>query len=67
MFGIDWQELLVIVFVAVLVIGPKDLPRAMLLLERACSAGVVICLRCTSDTRPCGSRKVFGLGRPNGP
>ena len=29
MFGIDWQELLVIVFVAVLVIGPKDLPRAM--------------------------------------
>jgi sec-independent protein translocase protein TatB len=29
MFGIDWQELLVIVFVAVLVIGPRDLPRAM--------------------------------------
>ncbi len=29
MFGIDWQELLVIVFVAVLVIGPKDLPKAM--------------------------------------
>ena len=29
MFGIDWQELLVIVFIAVLVIGPKDLPRAM--------------------------------------
>ena len=29
MFGIDWQELLVIVFVAVVVIGPKDLPRAM--------------------------------------
>jgi sec-independent protein translocase protein TatB len=29
MFGIDWQELLVIVFVAVLLIGPKDLPRAM--------------------------------------
>lgn len=29
MFGIDWQELLVIVFVAVLVIGPKDLPRAL--------------------------------------
>lgn len=29
MFGIDWQELLVIVLVAVIVIGPKDLPRAM--------------------------------------
>ena len=29
MFGIDWQELLVIVFVAAVVIGPKDLPRAM--------------------------------------
>jgi sec-independent protein translocase protein TatB len=29
MFGIDWQELLVIVIVAVLVIGPKDLPLAM--------------------------------------
>jgi sec-independent protein translocase protein TatB len=29
MFGIDWQELLVIVFVAVLVIGPRDLPKAM--------------------------------------
>ncbi len=29
MFGIDWQELLVIVLVAVVVIGPKDLPRAM--------------------------------------
>ena len=29
MFGIDWQELLVIVFVAVVVIGPKDLPKAM--------------------------------------
>ncbi|ANY21301.1 Sec-independent protein translocase protein TatB [Tsuneonella dongtanensis] len=29
MFGIDWQELLVIVFIAVVVIGPKDLPRAM--------------------------------------
>jgi sec-independent protein translocase protein TatB len=29
MFGIDWQELLVIVFVAVVVIGPKDMPRAM--------------------------------------
>lgn len=29
MFGIDWQELLVIVIVAVLVIGPKDMPLAM--------------------------------------
>ncbi|MGX7896727.1 Sec-independent protein translocase protein TatB [Tsuneonella sp. HG222] len=29
MFGIDAQELLVIVIVAVLVIGPKDMPRAM--------------------------------------
>ena len=29
MFGIDWQELLVIVIVAVLVIGPKDLPLAL--------------------------------------
>lgn len=29
MFGIDWQELLVIMLVAVVVIGPKDLPRAM--------------------------------------
>src|SRR3990167_4650421 len=29
MFGIDAQELLVIAFVAVLVIGPKDLPLAM--------------------------------------
>lgn len=29
MFGIDWQELLVIVIVAVLVIGPKDIPLAM--------------------------------------
>ena len=29
MFGIDWQELLVIVIVAVLVVGPKDLPLAM--------------------------------------
>jgi sec-independent protein translocase protein TatB len=29
MFGIDAQELLIIVIVAVLVIGPKDLPLAM--------------------------------------
>jgi sec-independent protein translocase protein TatB len=29
MFGIDAQELLVIVIVAVLVIGPKDMPLAM--------------------------------------
>ena len=29
MFGIDAQELLVIIIVAVLVIGPKDMPRAM--------------------------------------
>ena len=29
MFGIDAQELLVIVIVAVLVIGPKDMPRAL--------------------------------------
>jgi len=26
MFGIDWQELLVIIVVAVVVIGPKDMP-----------------------------------------
>lgn len=29
MFGVDWQELLIIGIVALLVIGPKDLPRAM--------------------------------------
>lgn len=29
MFGIDWQELLVIVIVAVVVIGPKDMPLAL--------------------------------------
>ena len=29
MFGIDWQELLVIIVVAVVVIGPKDMPLAM--------------------------------------
>ena len=29
MFGIDGSELLVIVIVAVIVIGPKDLPRAL--------------------------------------
>ena len=29
MFGIDWQELLVIIVVAVVVIGPKDMPLAL--------------------------------------
>lgn len=29
MFGIDWSELLVIVLIAVLVIGPKDIPKIM--------------------------------------
>jgi sec-independent protein translocase protein TatB len=29
MFGIDWQELLVIIVVAVVVIGPKDMPMAL--------------------------------------
>jgi sec-independent protein translocase protein TatB len=29
MFGIDWEELLVIVVVAVVVIGPKDMPMAL--------------------------------------
>lgn len=29
MFGIDWEELLVIVIVAVVVIGPKDMPLAL--------------------------------------
>ena len=29
MFGIDWEELLVIVVVAVVVIGPKDMPVAL--------------------------------------
>lgn len=29
MFGIDWEELLVIVIVAVVVIGPKDMPMAL--------------------------------------
>ena len=29
MFGIDWQELLVIIVVAVVVIGPKDMPKAL--------------------------------------
>jgi sec-independent protein translocase protein TatB len=29
MFGIDWEELLVIVVVAVIVIGPKDMPVAL--------------------------------------
>jgi sec-independent protein translocase protein TatB len=29
MFGIDWPELLLIVIVAVIVIGPKDLPLAL--------------------------------------
>ena len=29
MFGIDSSELLVIVIIAVIVIGPKDLPRAL--------------------------------------
>ena len=29
MFGIDWQELLVIIIVAVVVIGPKDMPLAL--------------------------------------
>ncbi len=29
MFGIDWEELLVIVVVAVVVIGPKDMPLAL--------------------------------------
>jgi sec-independent protein translocase protein TatB len=29
MFGIDWEELLVIIIVAVIVIGPKDMPMAL--------------------------------------
>jgi sec-independent protein translocase protein TatB len=29
MFGIDWEELLVIIVVAVVVIGPKDMPMAL--------------------------------------
>lgn len=29
MFGIGWSELLVIAIVAVLVIGPKDMPRVL--------------------------------------
>lgn len=29
MFGIGWPEFLVIIAVAVIVIGPKDLPRAL--------------------------------------
>jgi sec-independent protein translocase protein TatB len=29
MFGIDWEELLVIIIVAVIVIGPKDMPKAL--------------------------------------
>ena len=29
MFGIDWQKLLVIIVVAVVVIGPKDMPMAL--------------------------------------
>jgi sec-independent protein translocase protein TatB len=29
MFGIDWQELLVIIIVAVVVIGPKNMPLAL--------------------------------------
>ena len=29
MFGVDWAELLVILAVAVVVIGPRDLPRAL--------------------------------------
>lgn len=29
MFGIGWSELLVIVLIAVMVIGPKDIPKAM--------------------------------------
>ena len=29
MFGIDWEEFLVIIIVAVVVIGPKDMPMAL--------------------------------------
>ena len=29
MFGIDWEEFLVIIVVAVIVIGPKDMPMAL--------------------------------------
>lgn len=29
MFGIGWSELLVIVLIAVMVIGPKDIPKVM--------------------------------------
>lgn len=29
MFGIGWSELMVIMVIAVLVIGPKDIPKAM--------------------------------------
>src|SRR5688500_1496855 len=29
MFGFDWSELMVVVVVALIVLGPKDLPRAL--------------------------------------
>ena len=34
MFGIDWSEMLVIVVIAVVVIGPKDIPKIMYQLGR---------------------------------
>ena len=34
MFGIDWSELLVIIMIAVVVIGPKDIPKIMYTLGR---------------------------------
>lgn len=34
MFGIGWSEMLVIIAVGVLVIGPKDIPKAMYQLGR---------------------------------
>lgn len=34
MFGIDWSELMVILVIAVIVIGPKDIPKIMYTLGR---------------------------------
>jgi len=38
MMGISWIELMVIVLVALIVIGPKDLPRALMTLARSLRA-----------------------------
>jgi sec-independent protein translocase protein TatB len=34
MFGLDWGELLVVIVVALVVVGPKDLPRLMRIIGR---------------------------------